>query len=170
MTEGTNLTLRRLAAADAEAFAAIRMQAFTLQGREFRSSPADAALISVETWAKTLESEFVVGLFDGETLVGVAGLSQLQGAKLAHKAMLWGMYIRAAQRGAGGADTLMAAIIERATGLVETIMLTVAAHNHAAIALYERWGFVQYGFEPGSVKMDDGSYVDEALMLKRLDR
>ncbi len=164
-----DLTLRRLTAADAEAFRAIRLEAFTLQGREFRSSPADAAAISVEEWARRLESEFVVGLFDGDTLVGVAGLSQWEGVKLAHKAMLWGMYIKAAHRGAGGADQLMAAIVERAQGWVETILLTVAMHNHPAIRLYERWGFVHFGMEPRSVKMADGDYVDEALMLKTID-
>ena len=170
MTGGAaELILRRLTAADAEAFRAIRLEAFTLQGREFRSSPADAAAITIEEWAKRLESEFVVGLFEGETLVGVAGLSQWEGAKLAHKAMLWGLYIKAAHRGAGGADKLMTAIVDRAEGWVETILLTVAMHNDPAIRLYERWGFVHFGLEPGSVKMADGSYVDEALMLKKID-
>ena len=49
--------------------------------------------------AARLERDFVAGVFDGDTLVGIAGLARYGGVKINHKALLWGMYLRAEFRG-----------------------------------------------------------------------
>ena len=80
------------------------------------------------------------------------------------------MYVRAGFRGSGAAGTLMAAIMEHARASVESVTLTVTSGNLPAIRLYERWGFRTYGVEPASVKLADGSYLDETLMIRRFAR
>jgi len=42
------------------------------------------------------------------------------------------------------------------------------ADNARARRVYERHGYVLYAIEPESVRREDGSYGDEALMWKRL--
>jgi RimJ/RimL family protein N-acetyltransferase len=51
---------------------------------------------------------------------------------------------------------------------VRRIELTVMSHNLAAIALYERAGFVLEGVKRGAIRVDDAP-VDECVMGKALD-
>ena len=78
-----------------------------LQPREFRYAPEDEADMPLAEVAARLARDFVVGVFDDDTLVGIAGLTRHGGVKISHKALLWGMYPRAEFRGQGGADMLM---------------------------------------------------------------
>ncbi|MDJ0449151.1 GNAT family N-acetyltransferase [Methylocystis sp. JR02] len=162
------MTIRRLLAADAEAFHHLRLEAFRLEPRCFRYAPQDEAGVGGAEKAARLERDFVVGYFAGDALAGAAGLTFFSGAKLGHKALLWGMYLRAAHRGSGAADRLMEALLEQARSRVEIVMLTVVDENARAKRFYERWGFTTYGVEPHAAKLGDGDYLDEALMALRL--
>ncbi len=161
-----SVTVKHLAQQDAGDFRHIRLEGFRLQDREFRSSPEDEA--SVVEAAARLEQDFVVGAYEAHDLIGIAGLSRVIGTKLKHKALLWGMYVRAAHRGSGVSDAIMRALVDRARLDVESIILTVVNGNRPAVRFYERWGFRTYGVEPASVRLADGSYLDEALMIRRL--
>ncbi len=161
------MKVRRLEAADAPAFQRLRIEGFALQPREFRYAPQDEADTPLAEVAARLARDFVVGVFDGDTLVGIAGLTRLGGVKINHKALLWGMYLRAEFRGREGADMLMSAILDHARGRVEIITLTAMSGNPRALAFYRRWDFVAYGIEPASVKFG-GAYFDETLMSLRL--
>jgi RimJ/RimL family protein N-acetyltransferase len=158
------VTIRRLLAADAEAFQNLRLEAFRLEPRCFRYAPEDEAEIGPAESAGRLERDFVVGYFADGALAGAAGLTFYAGAKLRHKALLWGMYLRAAHRGSGAADRMMAALIEQARARVELITLTVVDENARAKRFYERWGFETYGVERHAAKLGDGDYLDEALL------
>lgn len=162
------LTMRRLGAADAAEFQALRLEGFRQHDREFRFAPEDEADVAPGDVAARLTRDFVVGVFDDGTMIGVAGLARFAGVKTRHKALLWGMYVRAEFRGRGAADMLMSAIADHARGLVEAITLTVMSDNRRAMRFYERWGFATYGVEPASVKTADGAYLDEALMIRRV--
>ena len=168
MRTPAELGLRRLAPSDAQAFQRLRIEGFALSPRAFRFAPQDEAKAPISEVAARLSRDFVVGAFCGDDLVGIAGLMRLEGEKQRHKALLWGMYLRAEHRGRGGADALMAAILAHARSCVEIVMLTVVAENSRAIGLYRRWGFITYGVEPRSVKIAENVYLDEALMSLRL--
>jgi ribosomal protein S18 acetylase RimI-like enzyme len=162
------MTTRRLGRADAAAFQALRLEGFRLHEREFRYAAPDEAGLSLADVAARLERDVVFGAFDEDILVGIAGLAISQGAKTWHKALLWGMYLRAAYRGAGHADALISALLQEARGRVEMVTLTVIHSNARALDFYGRWGFVVYGVEPRAVRTADGEYLDEALMALRL--
>jgi ribosomal protein S18 acetylase RimI-like enzyme len=156
--------IRRLTAEDAAAFHRLRLEGFERHPLQFRVAIEDEAGLTLDAVATRLTREYVVGGFVGSELVGIGGLSQLTGAKLNHKALLWGMYVRQDARGAGMGDAIVAALLDRAVAEgFRTVVLTVAADNNRARRLYERWGFETYGIEPGSVREGDG-YFDEALM------
>jgi ribosomal protein S18 acetylase RimI-like enzyme len=48
------------------------------------------------------------------------------------------------------------------------VFLTVSDGNGPALRLYTRLGFTPYAFEPGALKLEDGTFVDEIAMVRRL--
>jgi GNAT superfamily N-acetyltransferase len=158
-------TVRRLIASDAAAFHALRLEGFVRHPLEFRIAPEDEQGQSPAAVAARLGAEYVVGGFDPQGLAGIGGITRMSGAKLRHRALLWGMYVHERARGSGLADGIVAALLEqaRAEGL-ERVLLTVAAANSRARRLYERWGFSEYGVEPRAIKSAAG-YIDEVLMV-----
>jgi ribosomal protein S18 acetylase RimI-like enzyme len=163
-----NLELRRLVAADAPAWRALRIEAFTLHPREFRSTPAEEAAMDISALQAIVGRQFVLGLFDGETLVGTGVLSLESRSKLAHRGEIRGVYVRAAYRGTGAGERLIKALVDEAQGNATVVFLTVSDGNGPALRLYTRLGFTPYAFEPRALKLEDGTWVDEVAMVRRL--
>ena len=163
-----SLDLRRLTAADARAWRTLRVEAFDLHPREYRSTAAEEAAMDIAVLETILARHIVLGLFDGETLVGTGVLSLETRAKLAHKGEIRGVYVRAAHRGGGAGERLLKALIEAAQGKVETVHLTVSEGNGPALRLYTRLGFTPWAFEPRALRLEDGTFVDEVAMARRL--
>jgi len=109
----------------------------------------------------------VFGAFVRDELVGVAGYWPQEAAKESHKATLWGMYVRFSARGSGLGRHLIEAVVEHATGRVAQLQLGVAIGNAAALRLYTKSGFSEYGRELKALKQD-GRYIDEILMVRFL--
>jgi RimJ/RimL family protein N-acetyltransferase len=65
---------------------------------------------------------------------------------------------------------MMQAVIDRAVKLegLEQIMISVAATQTAAIALYRALGFVPFGTEPRALKVN-GRHIDEIYMALAVD-
>jgi ribosomal protein S18 acetylase RimI-like enzyme len=163
------LNLRRLAGPDAAALRALRLEAFAAHPRDFRSSPEEEAAIPLAELAATLEREIVLGLFDGEVLVGVAGLRFDPRAKRRHRGEIWGVYVRPEHRGQGHAAGLLRALIEAAAERgAERVTLIVSEGNVAAMRLYTRLGFAAYAFDPRALRLADGRWVQEVLMARVL--
>lgn len=144
----------------------MRLESFTLEPRAFRFAPQDEAHIAPDAVAARLQRDFVIGAFiaDDSQMIGVGGLAWSDGVKTRHKALLYGMYVKSAERGSGAADAIMKELIDEARGSVEIVTLTVVSTNFRALRFYERWGFRAYGVEERSAKNGDGDYLDETLM------
>ena len=161
---GLRWRVRRLGPDDAAGYQALRWDGIVRSPRQFRVAPEDEAGITVEAVAARLAATFVAGGFDDAGLAGIGGLTRYDGAKLRHRALLWGMYVHERARGQGLADELVRALLAEAEREgIEQVVLTVVAENARARRLYERWGFALYGIEPRAIKVD-GGYLDEALM------
>jgi ribosomal protein S18 acetylase RimI-like enzyme len=163
------LNLRRLTGPDAAALRALRLEAFAAHPRDFRSSPEEEAAIPLAELAAALDGDTVMGAFDGETLVGVAGLRFDLRAKRGHRGEIWGVYVRPGHRGRGHAPALLRALIEAAAEQgAERVTLIVSEGNAAAMRLYTRLGFAAYAFDPRALRLADGSWVQEVLMARVL--
>ncbi len=164
VNRGTLPPVRRLTSADAAAFHRLRLEGFARHPGQFRIAVEDEQRLPLAEVAARLDREYVVGGFQGAELVAIGGLSRYAGAKLRHKALLWGMYVRQEARGAGLGDAIVARLLDHAVSEgIEIVILTLAADNERARRLYERWGFVRFGTEPRAVK-DGAHYFDETLM------
>lgn len=144
--------------ADATAYRALMLDAYTRHPEAFTSTVAERAALPIDWWQRRVASEHerVVGAFIGDTLAGAAGLSRETRERTRHKALLFGMYVPQAHRRLGlGRALVQAALAEAAAwpGL-RVVQLTVTDGNDAAQRLYESCGFRVFGVEPMALCID----------------
>lgn len=168
----TEITIRPLTPADAAAFKALRLQGLQEIPSAFGSSYEEECDTPVEELARRFAPQAGrarFGAFDGEHLVGIAGIGQEEKRKLAHRVNLWGMYVAPAYRGRGVAQQLIQAAIDAATALsgARQLHLSVNTQNKNALRLYLRTGFQIYGQDHGALLID-GVLHDEYLMQRPL--
>lgn len=164
----STLSIRRLVADEAAAFRELRLAGLVEAPAAFGSSYAAEKDNSVEDFAATIGRNYLAGAWVGDRLVGVTGFYQLTGEKTAHRGSIWGVYVDPDHRGFGVARLLLEHVLAHARLHVLQVHLSVVADNDAALALYERLGFVRYGLEPRSLRIE-GQFYDEHLMVWRAD-
>lgn len=165
------MIIRTLGAGDAEAYRALMLEAYGAYPQAFTSSVAERAAMPLSWWEKRLSGPLdqLLGGFEGEELAGIVGLAFEPREKARHKVTLFGMYVTQAHQQKGlGRRLVEAALVEaRKHPRLKLIQLTVTAGNDAAIALYQRCGFVQYGLEPLAVRVGE-EYFDKLHMWRKL--
>ena len=159
--------IRLLSPDEATAYREIRLEALRLHPTAYSSTFDGDAARDLAWFAERLRGSDVFAAFDGAQLVGTAGLRVFEGGKVAHKAVLWGMYVRPDARKGGIGRSLAEAVIGHARERVELIQLSVVRGNDVAKRLYASLGFVEYGVEPNAFKQN-GVYYDDVLMAKDL--
>ena len=165
----SGFTIRRLGASDTEAFRSIRLEGLQNDADAFGSTFEKESAEPIEWFADRVNRNAIFGGFLGDRLVGVAGFYVLEGTKMSHKGVLWGMYVTPEARGSGLAAALVETLLEHAGKEVEQVQLTVVVTKPRARRFYQRMGFVEYGLEEKALKYN-GQYFDEALMVKFLSR
>jgi RimJ/RimL family protein N-acetyltransferase len=167
------MQIRRLTPADAAAFQALRLAALQEAPAAFGSSFEEER----EFGASIIESRLAVrpdrgpfGAFSDGELVGLVALGRENMVKLAHKALVWGMYVTPRFRGQGIGRALLAAALSLARSVpgISQVNLSVNASNAGAIRLYESAGFKVFGHEPGAMLVN-GELHDEVHMFLQLN-
>jgi ribosomal protein S18 acetylase RimI-like enzyme len=166
------VTIRSLDAADAPVFHRLRLRALHDHPDAFGRAPEE--MEAVEVWTERLgadvgsDGDFVLGAFEGDTLVGVAGCRRERWVKHRHMATIWGMYVAPARRGTGLGRRLLMTAVDRARtwpGL-ESLWLDVTTTNRGARALYVSCGFLSIAVRPRTLKVGDHRYDEELMMLE----
>lgn len=102
---------------------------------------------------------------DGDAYAGWADIVPSDIPECVHRGTL-GMGIAASHRGKGiGARLLQACLDHAPRNGIETVELTVYTSNTAAIALYRKFGFVEYGLNRDYRRVDGVVY--DALLMQR---
>jgi len=159
-----SLKVRRLETSDAPNYRELRLESLKAHPEAFGSSWEYEADKPSSWWAERLETNTVFGGWvNSSPLVGVAGFQVHGAAKMRHKGVLWGMYVRQEARGTGLAPVLLQRVVEHASTLVEEVCLGVVTANAAACRLYRAAGFKEYGLERRSLKVGS-DYYDQMLM------
>ena len=167
------MEIRRLTPADVTAYRALRLEGLREAPTAFAASyDEEVAFPSsvYEGWLGAPPDRGTLGAFEDDELVGIATLGRESRSKLAHKAHILGMYVRADCRGRGIAGALLASAIAlaRMTAAIRQINVSANAANAAARRLYATAGFREFGLEPRSLQID-GEWHDEVHMRLDLD-
>ncbi|HEV8712455.1 MAG TPA: GNAT family N-acetyltransferase [Candidatus Binatia bacterium] len=165
----TACTVQRLGPNEVGAVVALRREALALHPLAFSASPPDDPELLIDSFRSLLalpEEAAIFGAFVADTLVGMVGVVRNKGAKERHKALIWGMYVRAQNRRTGAGEQLLRAAIHQAQSWpgVEQAQLTVTELAGEARRLYERNGFQEWGREPRALCWQ-GRYVEDRHMF-----
>ena len=156
------MTVRRLTPEDAAAFKAIRLEALEGYPGAFTQSYAEAERDEVAIYANRLGAgpDAVFGAFVEGELIGTAAFSVRKGEKIAHKGLLWAVYVRPGTRSRGLGRALVSQVLEHAKPHVLMLQATVVSDNPVAQALYASLGFETYGVEASSLFVE-GRLIDD---------
>jgi len=160
-----DFTIRPLRVDEAALYRDVRLEGLRLHPDAFGAAFEQESAEALPFFAARLDPNLVFGGFRDQDLLGIAGFMREPGLKRAHKAHLYGMYVRAAARGTGLARLLVAAVLDHAREHVELVQLSVVSGNMAARRLYESFGFRPFGIEEKSLRLE-GRYLDEIHMVK----
>ena len=159
-------TVRKLTAADAGAFHALRLEGLKNHPCEFGTAVEEEADLSTELIARRLDDGQIFGAFLDDGLAALAGFRRFDRIKKAHKAELFGVYTAQKARGLGLGEAVVRQVIDVAHGdSIEQMLATVASLNLPAKALYAKLGFEVFGIEPRGQKVGDRYYDQEHMVL-----
>jgi ribosomal protein S18 acetylase RimI-like enzyme len=160
--------IRLLTCADALAYRDIRLEGLRQNPEAFASTFEDERDRPLDWFKELVTQSQIFGAVLAQGLVGVVGLRSHADAKLRHKAMIWGMYVRHEARQYGIGERLIDAAVAYASSHVEQLQLAVVTENEAARRLYAKAGFIEYGHQINALK-HSGRYYDDILMVKFLE-
>jgi GNAT superfamily N-acetyltransferase len=158
---------------DAEAWRQVGLESLSNEPFKFGKAAEEHPVTPVETIALRFrdvpESNFYLGAFENEDLIGMATFSRETGLKERHKGHIYGFYLTSAQRHRGVRRALMTALLQcgRQDSSLEQILLAVAACQGAAKKLYFDFALETYGTEPNALKVGS-KYFDEDHMILRI--
>jgi len=158
--------LRALDKGDLHRFRAIRLSALQLAPQTFGSSFEEENAYSDSVFARRLEQvngNVIYGAFDGENLMGIAGLYRHERKSERHRGTLVSVYVAPEARGLALGKALVERIIEHAAQHVVILDAKVVATNEPAKRIYHGLGFKPYGVEPKSLFVQ-GQYLDQELL------
>jgi ribosomal protein S18 acetylase RimI-like enzyme len=135
----------------------------------FLASPEDDLASSETAVRELLKPQRGSVVFGAHTqgLVGMLGLYRDNHRKTAHKANLWGMFVRPEYRRQSVAVQLLDAAIRYAWTLdgVTSVHLSVSESATAARHLYEKRGFETWGVEPDAIRFEGMSDSERHMWL-----
>jgi len=145
--------MRRLTPEDAPTFQALRLAALQETPIAFGSSFEEEKNLSLSSIESQLAFRFdrgIFGAFENNELIGLAALGRENLKNFAHKAFIWGMYVKPEHRSKGIARSLLNETLSLASSIPEILQvnLSVNASNTVAVRLYESSGFKVFGREP----------------------
>lgn len=172
--DGKQYLLRSPVEADAEQM--IQYLKATAQETEYGLSYPEELDFTVQKEADFLRrfldgpGSIMISVFDGDQLVGNASLTNvLSKQKTLHRAEFGIAILKQAWRQGLGCKLVSELIAFAKQAGYEQIELEVAAENAPAIHIYQKLGFAVYGERPRSLKLKNGSYLDEWLMILNLN-
>src|SRR5690606_1245295 len=160
------IVVRALEKGDLHRYRAIRLSGLQLAPMAFGSSFEEENAYSDSVFARRLEQvngNVIFGAFDGENLLGTAGMFRHDRRSERHRGTLWGVYVAPEARGLKLGKALVGKVIDHAEKQVIVLDAKVVATNEAAKRVYYALGFKPYGVERKSLNVQ-GQYLDQELI------
>lgn len=116
-------------------------------------------------------SDFIFGAFDDFNLVGICRFTQEIKLKRLHEGLISQVYVMPSYKGQGIASALLKLSIGKAfhSSEIEQIILGVVDSNPAAISIYKKFGFRQYGIIKNYFKQGDEYWTQVFMILTKAE-
>ena len=163
------MQIRALTPTDAVEFVSIRLRGLAECPEAFPSTydeESSTPLTEIEHRLQPNPGTVIFGAFAGTTLCAVVGLQRESMVKLAHKALIWGVYVVPEFRTRRTGTRILGHALNHAMAVMGTrqVNLGVNTTNLAAFSLYKKLGFTEYGLERGFLQVG-GRLYDEYQMV-----
>jgi ribosomal protein S18 acetylase RimI-like enzyme len=151
------LSVRPLQPPDVPAYRVLMLEGYAHDADAFTTTAAERAAEPAHWWqARVCDPDGgsqAFGAFLADRLVGAVAVECNRKFKVRHRAVVVGMYVLPAHRGAGAGRALLDAALThaRARRGIEVVTLTVTHGNDPAVRLYESAGFQSFGLEPMAI-------------------
>lgn len=150
--------IRALAAADAEAFSALRREVTAVHPVQMGLSIEEELARPIETFRSQLSMALpnaVFGAFVGDELAATAAVSRFSPfVAAAHKMTMWAVFTSPRHQRRGLARQLVGHATRHAfANGIRRVNLTVYLPNEPALHLYRSLGFIECGREPEAVRL-----------------
>jgi RimJ/RimL family protein N-acetyltransferase len=150
-TVNDSCIIRRLQANESLEYRAIRLESLRLYPALFGTTYAEATAtpsLPFEHFIQTQDNDsFMFGAFAQDQLCGICGFQREKRQRTRHRGELIQMYVEPsmARHGIGGRliNTVLNYVFQDST--LKQVVLGVLADNTAAVSLYKRAGFREYG-------------------------
>jgi ribosomal protein S18 acetylase RimI-like enzyme len=164
------IAIRDLKPTDAGLYRALMLRGYTEHPDAFASTFEERATKPIDWWSKRLQdpTSVTLGAFDaGDSLIGTLRLEQYQRARERHKVDLAAVYVMRdfASKGVGRRLIEEALVAARKLGGIENLSLTVTSENLAALRLFAKIGFQEFGREKRAIKAE-AAYYDRLYMWR----
>ncbi len=161
--------IRGLESSDAAAFQALRLRGLQECPDAFASSYEEEVGTPIADIAQRLQPKpdsAIFGAFNGVDLCALVGLQRESMAKLAHKSFIWGVYVAPEARGNGVGTQVVGRALRHAVSILGTRQVNLGVNTKclAAVSLYRKLGFIEYGLERGYLLVG-GVLQDEYHMV-----
>ncbi|MGU3576917.1 N-acetyltransferase family protein [Brucellaceae bacterium C25G] len=161
------VTIRILRPDDLQTYKAVRLHGLKHAALNFGSSYAEECTYGDDVFAHRIRHEggnAVYGAFEGDKLLGTAGVFVHERFSQKHRGTLWGVYVMPEARGLGLGSALVDHVIQYAEKHVVVLDAKVVASNDYARRIYYDLGFEKYGLEKKSFSLE-GQFQDQELIF-----
>lgn len=169
------ITLRRLTAADVDAFRAMRLRALHDHPRAYMQTYEEESTRKRDFHAFMVENNIIMGAFQANETVGIQVLAgytilSLNGLKkIKHKGLVWGAYVLPEYRHEDLAKKMRLRLFEVAKELgLKYCTSSIVANNPAALAVHRGVGYTEMFRETDGVRHADGSFDEVIHLVKYL--
>ncbi|GAA5082089.1 GNAT family N-acetyltransferase [Roseibacterium beibuensis] len=160
------IVARPLRTTEVEAAHALRLKGISEFPFAFLLTMDEARQTGVDQLRRQAATGSLIGLFDGESLIGMAGLNSPTLDRIRHRAEIGPFYVEPDHHGTGAAELLMRSVVETARGQGTLLLeLNVWEDNARAVQFYRTHGFRTVGRIPAAVRGGSGWETDLHMVL-----
>lgn len=161
------ILIQRLSIKDAKQFQEIKLQGLRTDPEAFVATWEELQNQSSEQIKNRLQTEYILGAFSKQKLIGTLHLIQQEKQKFSHIGILGGMYIDPLYRGLGIGKMLLVEMLTYIKSLNKyySLQLKVITSNSTAIKLYESFGFIRWATEENALHYNGNYWGQYHYML-----
>jgi RimJ/RimL family protein N-acetyltransferase len=170
----STVDIRRLLAHESAAYRVARLASLQHYPAFFGTTYTEEAAVPILQFEHFIQqkhsSNFMLGAFLGNQLCGICGFKREERHSTQHRGELVQLYVAPTATGRGIGGQLVAGVVNEAflDPVITQIVLGVIADNQAALAVYRRAGFREYGRLERYFMDSDTSRTQLFMILERV--